>query len=129
MDLKCPIMAQDDLLDAVSQLCGLLVSCVEGVDSKAGEDDSGLLVDLHLESSCKLVDMLDVHGVRKLDVHRHIVPVRTVVVKEKIISSIDFRLGAGDVLYLLCKLCIGAVTEDVIDGLQHHFDTRFYDEA
>lgn len=59
VELQCPGMGHDHLLDRVSHLGCFVIRSVKRIDSDTGQDDAGLAVYICLNPACDLVDIID----------------------------------------------------------------------
>ena len=127
VDLKRPVMGHDPLRHFTAELHSLSAGVI-GVHADAGQDDAGLVVHLRLQAPGEAVHLLDGHGVRQLDMDRSIVPVRPVIVEEEIIGAPHLRLLRQDPLDPDRDVAVGALAQDIVQGLCHHLNARADDK-
>ena len=127
--LHSPFVGKDCFLQRIAYLGGFIIGGVVGIDTYACEDNSCFLKDIYLYAAGYSVDIVNGHGIGKLDMDGAVVFIRSVVEKDYIVGA-PYVLVLADELAQTCgDLGIAALTDDIVKSFKHHFDARFDDKA
>ena len=106
----------------------MVVLRIHRIQADAGQDHAVLLVDLQRNFADQFVNFIRGQRIRHFDMDRTIIPVRAVIMKNKIVRAMNFVKTVHCRLHLFNKLGVRTGAEELSDRLPQHVNTGLHDD-